>query len=56
MNTYFAVSLLMILSLIFYSTKLFMEGDWMAGVTFVLVLVAVSLKTFNDFKRLNNKE
>lgn len=56
MNSNMTISLLMILSLIFYSTKLFMEGDWMAGITFVLVLVAVSLRTINDFKRLNNKE
>lgn len=56
MNTYFAVSLLMILSLIFYSVKLFMEGDWMAGVKFALVLVAVSLKTITDFIGNNGKE
>ena len=55
MSYYLFVSILMIISLIIYSTKLFIEGDWMAGVAFTLVLVGVSLKTFNDFKRFNNK-
>lgn len=56
MNSYMAISLLMILSLIFYSTKLFMEGDWMAGVAFTLVLVGVSLKTITDFIGNDDKE
>lgn len=56
MNTFFAVSLLMILSLFFYSAKLFMEGDWMAGIAFTLVLVGVTLLTLKDFKNNKGKE
>lgn len=36
MNSNLAISLLMILSLIFYSTKLFIEGDWMASVLLIV--------------------
>lgn len=36
MNSNLAISLLMILSLIFYSTKLFIEGDWMASVFLIV--------------------
>ena len=56
MNSNLAISLLMILSLIFYSTKLFMEGDWMAGIAFTLVLVGVTLLTLKDFKNNKGKE
>ena len=56
MSYYLFVSFLMILSLIFYSTKLFMEGDWMAGVAFTLVLVGVTLLTLKDFKNNKGKE
>ena len=56
LSYYLFVSILMIISLIIYSTKLFVEGDWMAGITFVLVLVAVSLKTITDFIGNNDKE
>ena len=56
MNSYMAISLLMIISLIIYTTKLFMEGDWMAGVVFTSILVAVSLKTITDFIGNKDKE
>lgn len=56
MSYYLFVSILMILSLIFYSTKLFVEGDWMAGITFVLILVGVTLLTLKDFKNNKDKE
>ena len=53
MGYYLFVSILMIISLIIYSTKLFIEGDWMAGVAFTLVLVGITLK---DFKNNKGKE
>ena len=56
MSYYLFVSILMIISLIIYSTKLFIEGDWMAGVAFTLILVGVSLKTITDFIGNNDKE
>ena len=56
MSYYLFVSILMIISLIIYSAKLFMEGDWMAGVAFTLVLVGVTLLTLKDFKNNKDKE
>ena len=56
MSYYLFVSILMIISLIIYSTKLFIEGDWMAGTAFTLVLVGVTLLTLKDFKNNKDKE